>query len=63
MGQTEPVTVFRYQCVDTIEERIDRLLEEKRTLFSEVVDGVSLSLEDRLTQAELFGLLDLNPPT
>ena len=43
-GQTVPVHVFKYSCIDTIEERIDRILEQKQDLFDELVDDVSLTL-------------------
>jgi SNF2 family DNA or RNA helicase len=62
-GQTYPVTVYRYTCIGTIEERIARKLEEKRQLFREVVDDVSLDLRTALTEEELFGLFGLRPPT
>ncbi|MBI5016772.1 MAG: DEAD/DEAH box helicase [Deltaproteobacteria bacterium] len=62
MGQPYPVTVFRYTCANTIEERIDQKLREKRELFQEVVDDVSLDLKVALTQEELFGLFGLPAP-
>lgn len=61
MGQAHPVTIFRYVCLNTIEERIDRILREKRQLFLETVDDVSLNLSAALTEAELFGLFNLTP--
>ena len=39
-GQTFPVNVFKYTCIGTIEERIDRLLEQKQDLFDRLVDDV-----------------------
>lgn len=62
MGQTFPVTAFRYICSGTIEERIDEKLQAKRRLFKEVVDDVSLDLASALTEEELFGLFELEPP-
>lgn len=62
MGRTTPVTVYRYICANTIEERIDARLREKRALFSEVVDGVSLDVGQMLSEEELFGLFGLQPP-
>lgn len=41
IGQLRPVHVFGYLCANTIEERIDEILTEKRALFADVVDGVS----------------------
>ncbi|MEX2372166.1 MAG: DEAD/DEAH box helicase [Dehalococcoidia bacterium] len=64
MGQQYPVTVFTYTCAATIEERIERLLNEKQALFDEVVDDVSLAvdLDRHLSPVELFGLVGLEPP-
>ena len=58
-GQTVPVHVFKYSCVNTIEERIDRILERKQELFDELVDDVSMDLASVLTARELFGLFGL----
>jgi len=63
MGQTAPVTVYRYICAGTIEERIDAKLRVKRALFSEIVDDVSLDLATALSERELFGLFGLEPPS
>lgn len=62
MGQQFPVTVFRYVCVNTIEERIERVLSERRALFADVIEDVSLDLASALTKEELFGLFGLHPP-
>lgn len=62
MGQQFPVTVFRYVCADTIEERIERILFERRELFANVIEDVSLDLGSALTKEELFGLFGLQPP-
>jgi SNF2 family DNA or RNA helicase len=59
MGQTYPVTVIKYTCLGTIEERIAGLLAAKQRLFDEVVDDVSVDLATRLSQDELFGLFGL----
>ena len=61
-GQTVPVHVFKYSCVNTIEERIDRILERKQELFDELVDDVSIDLSSVLTARELFGLFGLEDP-
>ena len=61
-GQTVPVHVFKYSCVNTIEERIDRILERKQELFDELVDDVSIDLSSVLTARELFGLFRLEEP-
>lgn len=62
MGQPVGVTVYRYVCAGTIEERIDAKLREKRALFDEIVDDVSLDLRATLTEEDLFGLFGLRPP-
>ncbi len=61
MGQPYPVTVYRYLCVNTIEERIDLKLREKRRLFQEIVEDVSLDSGTALNEAELFSLFGLAP--
>ena len=61
-GQTVPVHVFKYSCINTIEERIDRILERKQELFDELVDDVSVDLSLVLTSSEIFGLFGLEAP-
>ncbi len=63
MGQTFPVTVLKYTCLGTIEERIDRVLSAKQQLFDEIIDDVSLDVTSRLTREDIFGLFGLEPPT
>ncbi len=62
MGQQYPVTVVRYVCANTIEERIDSTLRAKRALFTEVVDDVTCDLAMAMTETEIFGLFGLAPP-
>lgn len=62
MGQTRGVTVYSYTCQDTIEERIEQILDGKRRLFQLLVDEVSLDARQFLNQGELFGLLGLPAP-
>lgn len=62
LGQHAPVTVYKYVCEDTIEERIDGILRAKQALFDEIVDDVSIDLRARLSREELFRLFDLEPP-
>ncbi len=40
IGQTRPVEVFAYVCAETVEERIATILEEKKALFANLIDGV-----------------------
>ena len=62
IGTTGPVTVTRFLTLATIEERIDRVLEEKRELFDTIFSGAETHRKLGLTQEELFGLFDLKSP-
>lgn len=62
IGQNVPVTVFKYTCEGTIEERIQNVLAQKQRLFEAVIDDVSIDLQSRLTNDELFGLFGLSAP-
>ncbi|MBI2844788.1 MAG: restriction endonuclease [Armatimonadetes bacterium] len=62
VGQTRGVSVYKYICEDTIEERIHEILRSKKDLFAEYVDDVCMDLGQRLTEEELFGLFNLEPP-
>ena len=57
MGQTNPVTVYRYTCLGTIEERIEEALRNKRALFTRHVDGVGSAAS--LSAEETFALFSL----
>ncbi len=59
IGQTVKLNVIKYICADTIEQRIDRILEEKQQLFDELVDDVSMDLSLRLSRRELLGLFGI----
>jgi SNF2 family DNA or RNA helicase len=59
MGQTNPVTVYAYRCVDTVEERIDVILQGKQSLFERLVDDVTLELSELLSKEDLLGLFGL----
>jgi len=62
IGAAGPVTVTRFLMLDTIEERIDRILEEKRELFDVIFSGTQAGGKLGLTQQELFGLFQLKCP-
>ena len=62
MGQPYPVTIFRYICAGTIEERIDATLKAKRKLFADLVDDVTLDITHALSADELFQLFGLSSP-
>jgi SNF2 family DNA or RNA helicase len=60
IGQTSTVIVTRFICKDTIEERIDAILTQKRAIFESVLgvgDGEDVSRS--LNATEIFGLFDL----
>ena len=60
IGQTKNVFVASLITQDTVEERIQRILEEKRELFNEVVGEISdEGLTRLLNEKELFGLFGL----
>jgi SNF2 family DNA or RNA helicase len=62
IGASGTVTVTRFLMLDTIEERIDRVLQEKRELFDVIFSGAEGHRKLGLTQDELFGLFKLKCP-
>jgi SNF2 family DNA or RNA helicase len=62
LGQTKSVTIYRYTCVNTIEERIDAKLRRKREIAQEFVDDVQLDLAASLSESEIFDLFGLSRP-
>ncbi len=62
IGVTGPVTVTRFLSVGTIEERINRVLEEKRELFHAVFDPSTSDKRLGLSRDEIFGLFKLQFP-
>ncbi|MBX9792136.1 MAG: DEAD/DEAH box helicase [Pirellulales bacterium] len=65
IGAKAAVTVTRFLAVGTIEERINRVLEEKRSIFDMVLSGAEASapLDLGLSREEIFGLFRLRCPT
>lgn len=60
IGVSNPVIVTRFICKDTIEERIDLVLKQKRELFERVLgEGDSSTTSLSMNAAEVFGLFDL----
>lgn len=60
-GQTEPVNVYSFWTVGTIEERIREILEKKGLLHKEIVEELSeAAFESRLTLDDLLSVLDLD---
>src|SRR5262249_40476300 len=61
-GQVLPAHVYSYICEETVEERIERVLQQKQLLFDEMVEDVSIDLPAQLSVEELFGVFGLTPP-
>ena len=59
IGASGPTTVTRFLALDTIEERIDHVLQEKRELFETIFSGAKGPGKLGLTHDELFGLFAL----
>ncbi|HOP78524.1 MAG TPA: C-terminal helicase domain-containing protein, partial [Thermogutta sp.] len=59
IGAAGPVIVTRFLTVDTIEQRINMVLEQKRQLFETIFSGTVEPKKLALTQEEIFGLFDL----
>jgi len=62
IGQKHTVFVTRFLATDTIEERINEVLEQKRAMAAEVVPGGDGAAKLGMTEAEIFGLFDLHVP-
>ncbi|HID76406.1 MAG TPA: DEAD/DEAH box helicase [Planctomycetaceae bacterium] len=63
IGTAEAVTITRLLAVNTIEERIQRILEEKRELFEALFASAGSPTRTGLSQEEIFSLFDLAPPS
>lgn len=59
IGQAKPVHVYSYLCSDTVEERVAEILTQKRQLFTDVVDGVSLRHIRRFDLTDLLSAVGL----
>ncbi len=63
IGVKGAVTITRFLMLNTIEERINRILEEKRALFETILSGSREKPQKLgLTQDEVFGLFKLKSP-
>ncbi len=62
IGVTGPVTVTRMTCVNTIEQRIGQVLDEKRQLFETIFAQAGKPSKLGLTRNEIFGLFNLRTP-
>ncbi|MFN8612926.1 MAG: DEAD/DEAH box helicase [Vulcanimicrobiota bacterium] len=63
LGQVNPVTVYCYVTLGSIEERIEAILDRKLALFADIVDRVSLDPARLISHQELYSLFGLAPPT
>ncbi len=63
IGAAGPVTVTRFIATDTIEQRIDQILREKREIFDTIFNDVEPTRNLGLTQSEIFGLFKLRCPS
>ena len=63
IGCKSQVIVTKFICKDTVEERIDKVLREKRELFAAILgDGDNTNASLSLNASEIFGLFDLKAP-
>ena len=58
IGVKGSVTVSRFLLMGTIEERIQRVLEEKRELFETVLSGADSTRKNEMSKKEIFGLFN-----
>jgi SNF2 family DNA or RNA helicase len=63
IGINGPVYVTRFLMLNTIEERIDHILQTKRELFDTIFSDAAAHQKLGLTQEELFGLFQIKCPT
>lgn len=62
IGAAGAVTISRYLAVGTIEERINKVLEEKRELFNALFSETGEPPKIGFSKEEIFGLFDLRSP-
>ncbi|HEY2882240.1 MAG TPA: DEAD/DEAH box helicase [Pirellulales bacterium] len=62
IGVDGPVTVTRFLAMNTIEERINQVLQEKRELFDTIFTDAEQPRAMGLSQQEIFGLFNLRCP-
>jgi len=62
IGAAGPVTITRFLAAQTIEQRIDQVLREKREIFDTIFSDVAPQRNLGLTQHEIFGLFNLRCP-
>ena len=60
IGAERPVTVTRFLTVDTIEQRINQVLERKRELFDAVFSESMATSSGGLSREDVFALFQLD---
>ncbi len=60
IGVQRAVTVTRFLVRDTIEQRINEILERKRALFDAVFSDTNTTPTSRLSREEIFSLFNLD---
>jgi SNF2 family DNA or RNA helicase len=62
IGQRKNVLVHKFVCRGTIEERIDDLIESKKSLAKEIVEGGGETLVTEMSDEQLLQMvaLDIN---
>jgi superfamily II DNA or RNA helicase len=60
IGQKRNVLVHKFVCQGTVEDRIDRMIEEKSKLAGDVLEGGAEVLLTELTDSELLRLVSLD---
>jgi non-specific serine/threonine protein kinase len=63
IGQRRNVLVHKFVCRGTIEERIDALIEEKRQLAADLIEGGAEQLLTEMSDAELIRFVSLDVTT
>jgi SNF2 family DNA or RNA helicase len=62
IGTQGAVTVTRFLSVNTIEQRINEVLEQKRALFDAVFNETTTPTSSGLSREEIFALFNLCSP-
>jgi non-specific serine/threonine protein kinase len=60
IGQTKNVLVHKFVCRGTVEDKIDQLIESKRQLSSDLLEGGAELLLTEMKDEELLGLVALD---
>ena len=60
IGQRRNVLVHKLVCRGTVEERIDRLIEEKQSLARELLEGGGEALLTEMSDAQLMDMVALD---